>query len=74
MSGFSAEWLALRESYDLRARNPIVLDAVAASFKSHDASYTSSISPAVQAPPSARSVRTCRPDNTGISSTTIPTC
>ena len=37
MSGFSAEWLALRESYDLRARNPIVLDAVAASFKSHDA-------------------------------------
>jgi hypothetical protein len=37
MSGFSAEWLALRESYDLRARNPIVLDAVAASFKSLDA-------------------------------------
>ena len=37
MSGFSAEWLALRESYDLRARNPIVLDAVAAAFKSLDA-------------------------------------
>ena len=37
MSGFSAEWLALRESYDLRARNPIVLDAVADLFKSHDA-------------------------------------
>ena len=37
MSGFSAEWLAFRESYDLRARNPIVLDAVAASFKSLDA-------------------------------------
>ena len=37
MSGFSAEWLALRESYDLRARNPIVLDAVAASFASLDA-------------------------------------
>ena len=37
MSGFSAEWLALRESYDLRARNPIVLDAVATSFKSLDA-------------------------------------
>jgi hypothetical protein len=37
MSGFSAEWLALRESHDLRARNPIVLDAVATSFESRDA-------------------------------------
>ena len=37
MSGFSAEWLALRESHDLRARNSIVLDAVAVSFKSLDA-------------------------------------
>ena len=37
MSGFSAEWLALRESHDLRARNSIVLDAVAVSFKSRDA-------------------------------------
>lgn len=37
MSGFSAEWLALRENYDIRARNPIVLDAVATLFKSHDA-------------------------------------
>jgi methyltransferase family protein len=33
MSGFSAEWLALRESHDLRARNPVVLDAVATMFK-----------------------------------------
>jgi Methyltransferase domain len=35
MSGFLADWLALREPYDVRARNPAVLDAVVASLKHH---------------------------------------
>ncbi len=35
MSGFGAEWLALREPYDARARNPTILDAAVASLSDH---------------------------------------
>jgi hypothetical protein len=35
MSGFAAEWLALREPYDARARNPEILDAAVRSLAGH---------------------------------------
>jgi hypothetical protein len=33
MSGFSAQWLALREPYDLRARDPRIIEAMVAAFR-----------------------------------------
>jgi hypothetical protein len=37
MSGFSAQWLALREPYDLKARDGAVLEAIAEAFRDHSA-------------------------------------
>ena len=37
MSGFSLEWLTLREGYDVRARNPVVLDAAVSRLKAKSA-------------------------------------
>ena len=59
-----AEWLALRESYDLRARNPIVLDAVAGSFKSLDAISVVDLACGAGST-AAHSAHTCRHGSTG---------
>jgi hypothetical protein len=37
MSDFTAEWLALREPYDLAARNPAVIDAMRSAFRGQSA-------------------------------------
>jgi hypothetical protein len=37
MSGFSAQWLALREPYDAKARDGAVLEAIAEAFRDHSA-------------------------------------
>jgi hypothetical protein len=37
MTGFTAEWLALREPHDLEARNPLVIEAMQAAFRGQSA-------------------------------------
>jgi hypothetical protein len=37
MSGFSAEWLKLREPYDMLARDPSIVDAIGAAFRGQSA-------------------------------------
>src|SRR4051812_31890689 len=60
MSGFSAEWLELREPYDLRARNPQVLEAVTSCFKSRPSIQISDL--ACGAGSTLRALSSCLPD------------
>jgi hypothetical protein len=59
MSGFSAEWLALREPYDRRARNADVLKAVARRFQ--DRTAVAVVDLACGAGASVRAIGPCLP-------------
>ena len=71
MSGFSAEWLALRERYDAAARNAVVLDAVANTFAGQTAIAVVDLACGTGSPRFARSGPICRRARAGGWSTTI---
>jgi SAM-dependent methyltransferase len=57
MSGFTADWLTLREPYDLRARNLTVLDAVTAFLKSRSSVHVVDLACGTGSTPRALSPR-----------------
>ena len=73
MSGFSAEWLALREPYDRRARNADVLDAVRRHFAGQTAIAVVDLACGTGSTVRALGPH-CRRGRTGGWSTTISAC
>ena len=74
MSGFSAEWLALREPYDAKARNAAVLDAVASAFRGEPSVSVVDLACGTGATLRALGPGICRRGRTGGWSTTISVC
>ena len=73
MSAFSREWLALREPYDLAARNPAVLTTLAATLADRDSLAIVDLACGAGATLRAISSRLPR-DSAGGSSTMISIC
>ena len=74
MSGFSSEWLALREPYDLAARNATVLDAMLAAFRGQASISVVDLACGTGSTLRAISARVCRRGRTGGWSTTTSAC